>query len=187
MKKQLFAAAAAAAFTASAAFAQATDTLIVTVQADVDEYCTISSDSGQSLTVDRGTLNNLPEGQWTNTESQLGHPLTYRCNAAGGFTRTVSSQNGGYLHRDGSTGGEGNEIRWEFRSGGGAGLNALPWVHLASDLQTTVPAGRASDFLGNGQRYTSNYRVEGVQRGAGTSVFAGDYSDVVTITVAGAF
>jgi type 1 fimbria pilin len=187
MKKQLFAAAAAAAFTASAAFAQATDTLIVNVQADVDEYCTISSDSGQTLTVDRGTLNSIPVGQWTNTESQGGQPLTYRCNAAGGFTRTVSSQNNGFLHRDGTSGGAGNEIRWEFRSGGGSGLNALPWVHLVSDLSTTVPASRAVEFLGNGQRYTSNYRVEGVQQGAGTSVFAGDYSDVVTITVAGAF
>lgn len=187
MKKQLLTAAAIAAVSASAAFAQATDTLIVNLEAQVGEYCTISSDAGQTLNVDRGELNNIPATGWTNEAGELGHALTYRCNAAGGFTRTVSSQNEGFLYRDGSAGGANNEIRWEFRSGGGAGLNLLPWVHLSSPQITSVPASRAAEFLGNGQRYTANFRVAGVQDGAGTSVFAGDYADVVTISVAGAF
>lgn len=112
----------------------------------------------------------------------------YICNVASGFTRSVSSQNLGNLFRAGTTGGANNAIPYTFQHGGGSGLG-FPATQLTTPVSTTF--GGSSAFLA-GQTGSITLRVSGVQVASAansafntTNVFAGNYSDVVTVDIVG--
>jgi spore coat protein U-like protein len=113
----------------------------------------------------------------TNTASDqsLGS-LTYQCNNAGGFTRTISSLNGGVLKRAGGAAGE-NTISYQFSHTGGSGLT-MANAQLTSPINKSM-AG-ALDFAGTGVTGSARVRIGA----ASGTLFAGNYGDTITITIA---
>lgn len=179
MKKLLLAAVAAATFTTPAL---ADNTLTYNLDADVGSICGVWKFDGPTVQVNFGEL------ATTSAEVVQGAgSATYRCNNPGGFTRTVSSANSGKLVRDGTTGDALNSIAYTFQHGGGSGLGTAA-TQLTAPI-TTTHAGSGA-FLA-GQTGSVTFRVNGVQASAGgnnapgTTVFAGNYTDVVTISVTG--
>lgn len=187
MKIKLFTATLLASATAMAANAQVNPLTTINLDAEVAEVCaaynTTIGASG-TISVDFGELSN------TDASAKVAAPgfnITYICNVAAGFTRTISSQNEGFLFRSGTNGGTGNQIPWTFQHGGGSGLN------FAETQLTTaeVDSIGGSPAVMNGQGGTATVRVSGVRIPSPanaalftTNAFAGDYSDVVTIAVA---
>lgn len=108
------------------------------------------------------------------TSQSLGS-VTYVCNSAGGFTRTITSQNGGYLFRGNTQGGGANQVAYQLASGGGSGLS-FPAEQLVAPKVTNHNGSTA--FI-TGQ--TGSVSVV-VPQPTG-NVYAGTYSDVVTIAV----
>jgi hypothetical protein len=189
MKKILAAAVALAALTAaSAASAQAVPTfgpnLTVNLAADVAVRCDarLNAGDGTALSIDFDTLSS------TDTAAQVtraGGSVTYICNDVDGFTRTISSANGGFLTFGGAATTSANRrIRYTVASGGGSGLTF-------AEAQLTTPVVSNHGAFLNGQTGGLTVRANGVSQldasGSGsqvTSVFAGDYSDVMTIAIA---
>lgn len=179
MKKLILAAVAAATFTTPAL---ADNTLTYNLDADVGSICGVWKFDGPVVAVSFGEL------ATTTAEVVAGAgSATYRCNNPGGFTRTISSANSGKLVRVGSSGGSLNSIDYTFQHGGGSGLGTAA-TQLTAPI-TTTHAGSGA-FLA-GQTGSVTFRVNGVAAPAGgnnapgTTVFAGDYTDVVTISVTG--
>ncbi|MBI1187610.1 MAG: hypothetical protein GC206_09845 [Alphaproteobacteria bacterium] len=104
------------------------------------------------------------------TEYTLGS-ITYTCNLTGGFTRTISSGNGGTLNGPGS-----GTIPYTVSHGGGSGLG-FSATSLASPKITAL--GGSTAFIA-GQ--TGSFRAAAT---AGSGLFAGAYDDVVTVAVVG--
>lgn len=179
MKKLLIAGAIAAA-TSAPAYAQ---TLTYELEAEVGVVCGVYKFDGPAVTVDFADLSNTDTGAFV--EAGAGS-ASYRCNSANGFDRTISSANGGNLVRTGSSGGAGNTIPFEMSHGGGSGLATGGYVALTSPITTSL--GGSTAFL-NGQTGSVNFRVAGVEaapgpnEAPGTTVFAGDYTDIVTIAI----
>jgi hypothetical protein len=180
MMKKLLVASAAIAATATPAAAQ---TLTYELEAEVAVKCGVYKSDGPTVPVNFTDLSTTPSDTFI-TESA--GSATYRCNAPGGFTRTISSANGGVMIRTGSSGGAGNSIPFEMSHGGGSGLGTGGFVPLTSNVISNL--GGSTAFL-NGQTGGVNFRVAGVaaapggNEAPGTTVFAGDYTDVVTISV----
>lgn len=190
MKKYLVSAAVMAVFGASSAFAQAPanfgSSLEFELNAVVDPICGArlnASSAGPELELDFGNLTQLPS---TDQETRGGGSLTYVCNVASGFTRTISSQNGGFLTLDGAaTTANNRRIPFTMEHGGGSGLG-----FAANDLSSPVVNSYATDAFRAGQTGGVTFRVNGVRVPVGTStslftttVFAGDYSDIVTVAI----
>ncbi len=189
MKKILACAAALAALTAaSAASAQAptfSDTLRVNLAADVAVRCDARLDAGNgtALSIDFDTLSSTDSQAQVTRENGT---VSYICNDVDGFSRTISSANGGYLTFNGvATTAANRRIRYTVE-GGGAGLGlAFAQVQLTAPLVTNHGA------ILNSQLHLLTFRANGVSQldpgGSGsqvTTVFAGDYSDVMTIAIA---
>ncbi|WP_066551033.1 MULTISPECIES: hypothetical protein [unclassified Sphingomonas] len=193
MKKLLMAASAAAIVAAAPASAQTLstgNTLTYNVSAEVGVICGVYNAAGTSIDVNFNELATVAEG--TEIQRPAGS-ASYRCNDADGFTRTIYSQNGGTLNRVGTTGGANNSIVYDFQHGGGSGLG------LAKGRLPTQSAAPGQNFNGstaflNGQTGSVNFFVRGVfntngngtgsnNEAPGTTVFAGNYTDVVTIAV----
>ncbi len=182
MTKTIFATAvAAAALLSGSAFAQ-NNQLSYDLSAQVSSVCGVYNSTGTSIEVDFGDLANT---ETTATVEQAAGTASYACNSPNGFTRTISSTNGGYLFRDGTSGGSENQITYEMRHSGTNGV-ALGWTQLTSAVNADL---NGNSFL-SGVTGNVDFRVYGVRAtnaaadGASyTTVFAGDYSDVVTITV----
>lgn len=188
MKKILLVAAAVAATSATPAFAQAVptfgDTLTVNLAADVALRCDarLNGGDGTVLNIDFDTLST------TDTAAQVTRPggsVTYICNDVDGFTRTITSANSGWMTLNGApTTAANRRIRYTVQHGGGSGL-------AFAETQLTAPiSGNFGAFLG-GQTGSLTFRANGVSQldpsGSGTqvtTVFAGDYSDVLTIEIA---
>jgi spore coat protein U-like protein len=183
MKYSILTGVAAMAMTSGAALAQDTTPaqLAFNLNAQVSSVCGVYNASGTEIDVDFGELSNTATS--AKVEQSAGS-ASYACNAPDGFTRTISSANGGYLFRDGTSGGANNQIAYEMRHGGGSGLS-MDWTQLTSAVNSDHGG---SSFL-TGQTGGVNFRVDGVRVDTGsngapsTNVFAGSYSDVVTITL----
>lgn len=179
MKKMLLAGAAIAA----AASPAAAQTLTYELEAEVAEKCGVYKFDGPSVPVNFAELSTTPSDTFITAAAGS---ATYRCNAPGGFTRTISSANSGVMIRTGSSGGAANSIPFEMNHGGGSGLGTGGFVALTSNIVTNL--GGSTAFLA-GQTGGVSFRVAGVAAAVGgndapgTTVFAGDYTDVVTIAV----
>ena len=181
MKKFIVSTAAATVFAfGSAAIAQ-DGQLSYDLNAEVSSVCGAYNASGTEIDVDFGEL---AETATSNTVEQGAGDATYICNSPNGFSRTFTSANGGYLFRAGTNGGAQNQIAYEMRHQGSNGLN-MNWTSLSSAASADL---NGSAYL-TGVTGAVSFRVDGVRGAdevngaAGTTVFAGDYSDVVTITV----
>lgn len=187
MKKYLVSAAVMAVFGASSAFAQAVpafgDNLTVSLSADVAAVCgaQLNAGDGLNLDIDFGDLTSVA----STAQVQVGGgSITYVCNVPAGFQRSFSSDNGGFLYRDGTAGGSSNQIPWTLQHGGGSGLGFAE-IQLTSARNDS--RGGSAAFTA-GQTGGLTFRANGVQvTGASgiltTNVFAGDYSDVMRITI----
>jgi hypothetical protein len=188
MKKILSVAAVLAGLSATPAFAQAVptfgDNLTVNLAADVAARCDarLNGGDGTVLNIDFDTLSS------TDTAAQVtraGGSVTYICNDPDGFTRTITSANGGFLTLNGAaTTANNRRIRYTVQHGGGSGLGF-------AETQLTAPVAANFGAMLSGQTGGLTFRANGVSQldpsGSGTqvtTVFAGDYSDVVTIAIA---
>lgn len=188
MKKLLSVAAVAVALTAAPAWAQAVptfgNTLTVNLAADVAARCDarLNGGDGTNLNIDFDTLSA------TDTAAQVtraGGSITYICNDEQGFTRTITSANAGFLTLGGTpTTSANRRIRYTVQHGGGSGLSF-------AETQLTAPISTNFGAMLSGQTGGLTLRANGVSQldpsGSGTqvtTVFAGDYSDVMTIAIA---
>lgn len=133
---------------------------------------------GQIPVVCQGNNNSIAATETvdlTIATSQTLGSVTYVCNSAGGFTRTISSQNSGFMFRAGTSGTGPNQVAYQLSSGGGSGLGFAA-EQLTAPKVTNVSGSTA--FI-SGQ--TGSISVV-VPQPTG-NVYAGTYSDVVTIAV----
>jgi hypothetical protein len=179
--KTLLIGAAALALASTPAFAD--NTLTYNLNADVGSICGVWNYQGDTIAVPFGDLALTPD---TTQVVKSAGSASYRCNSPAGFDRTIHSANGGKLVRVSSSGGAGNEIPYEMSHGGGSGLS-FAYQGLSSDRTDTF--GGSLAFLA-GQTGSVNFRTNGVwnqnagaNNAPGTTVFAGNYQDVVTISV----
>lgn len=180
---------AAAALVAAPALAQNVsrgNTLTYGLDADVGAVCGVYSTSGQTVAVAFGDLAELTSTQSVVRDAEA----VYRCNTTTGFSREIKSLNNGVLVRQGSDGLGSDRISYRFSHGG---TNNLA-VSSGRPLPLSTPV--TSDHAGSGAFLTGvvaplSFQISGVfnNRGGyangapGTTVFAGDYTDTVTITV----
>lgn len=158
-------------------------TLNYEMTAQVDPVCGVYSSAGTVIDVNFGALADVAN---TATVSVGAGSATYRCNGRTGFTRTITSQNNGWLTLDGNaTTDTSRRIRFNIQHGGGSGLS-FPAQQLTAPLNRNFP-GNSTWLLGQTGGIT--FQAFGV-RGApaangvsGTTVLAGNYRDTVTITV----
>jgi hypothetical protein len=102
-----------------------------------------------------------------------------------GFSRTITSANSGYMTLNGAATTSANRrIRYTVQHGGGSGL-------AFAETQLTAPRTDNFGAMLNGHTGSLTFRANGVSQldasGSGTqvtTVFAGDYSDVLTIAIA---
>jgi hypothetical protein len=179
--KKLLIGVAALGLASTPAFAD--NTLTYNLDADVGSICGVWNYQGDTIAVPFGDLALTPD---TTQVVKSAGSATYRCNSPAGFDRTIHSANGGKMVRTGSSGGAGNEIAYEMSHGGGSGLN---FAYQALTTDRTDAFGGSLAFL-SGQSGGVNFRTNGVwnqnasaNNAPGTTVFAGDYTDVVTISV----
>jgi hypothetical protein len=172
---------AAMASTAVSAPAFADNTLVYNVDADVGSICGVFKFDGPVVPVVFGELATTPTA---NTVNAPAGSATYRCNSPAGFNRSVSSLNSGKLVRTGSSGDASNSIAYTMTHGGGSGLG---FAATALTAPIVASFSGSTAFL-NGQTGSVSFQVNGVanvggNNAPGTTVFAGDYTDVVTIAV----
>jgi spore coat protein U-like protein len=180
VRKPVIFAASIAAFAAAPLGAQ---NVTFDLNAQVTPVCGVYSPTGRVIEVDFGSL---AEVATTATVNVAAGSATYQCTSRSGFTRTIASQNNGWLTLDGNpTTQNTRRIRFTMTHGGGSGLGF-------GARQLTAPFSR--NFPSNptwlrGQTGTVSFQASGV-RGApasngvsGTTVLAGTYRDTVTITI----
>jgi hypothetical protein len=100
----------------------------------------------------------------------------------------VESSNGGYMVRNGVGLNRFNPFRrigYDFREGVGP-INTA-WNTLQSDSTAGIGPILAALGLGNGFTTNHQFRAYGVGVDGNSSVFEGDYSDVVTVSLVGNF
>ncbi len=173
----------ASVFMAGVASAQVDPSIDYSLNAEVASVCGVAFADGFTVTtVDFGTLSDID----TSTEIEVDPQgsIAFICNDPDGLTRTFESANAGFLFRDGTSGGPGNQIPYTVSSSGGFGI---PQTQLTSPA--TQSFGGSTAFA-NGQNTNPVFFVNGVKSpGTGPqgadqiTVFAGDYSDTVTISV----
>lgn len=173
----------AAGIAALAAVPASAQNLTYEMNAQVTPVCGVYSSSGTVINVNFGNLANVDAGD---TVDAPAGSATYRCNARTGFTRTITSQNNGWLTLDGNpTTDNARRIRFNMLHGGGSGLS-FPVRQLTAPFSRSYPGN--STWLA-GQTGSVTFQAFGV-RGApaangvpGTTVMAGNYRDTVTITI----
>jgi spore coat protein U-like protein len=173
----------AAGFAALAAMPASAQTLTYNLNAQVAPSCGVYNSNGASIPVDFGQLANVAPSA---TVDVSGGEATYRCNSANGFTRTITSQNNGYLTLGGqSTTNNAQRIRFNMVHTGASGL-AFAAQQLTTAMSTSF--GGSTAFLA-GETGNVTFQAFGVQGDVGsngspgTTVYAGTYTDTVTITV----
>lgn len=155
------------------------------LNAEVESICAATTQLGENIEIDLGILSQTPTGSEVSNDGDV--LIIYVCNDADGFTRTITSLNEGVLVRVGSAGGEGNEIPYFLEATGSSGLD-FSRIQVTQPLTRTF--GASTDFL-DGVAGTLTVFVNGVLDDGGTggaaapttTVFAGQYTDVLTITV----
>lgn len=180
MKKIALIAAGLAAFAAVPASAQS---LTYNLNAQVAPSCGVYNSSGSTIPVEFGELATVAAS--TTVDVAAGE-ATYRCNSVNGFTRTITSQNNGYLTLGGQpTNDNARRIRFNMAHTGNAGL-AFSAQQLTSPVSATF--GGSTGFLA-GETGNVSFQAFGVlgdvggNGSPGTTVYAGEYRDTVTITV----
>ncbi len=172
-----------AGFTALSAVPASAQTLTYNLNAQVAPVCGVYNSTGTAIDVDFGELASVASDA---TVDVAAGSATYRCNSTNGFTRTITSQNNGFLTLDGTaTTDNTRRIPFTMAHGGGNGFG-----FSAQQLSTPLnnPFNASSAFL-NGQTGGVSFQAFGVQTApggndaVGTTVFAGNYQDTVTITV----
>ncbi len=153
------------------------------MNAQVAPVCGVYSSSGTVINVNFGSLFSVDPSATVNVGAGS---ATYRCNVLAGFTRTIASQNNGWLTLDGTaTTDSARRIRFTMTHGGGSSLG-FPAQQLTAPLTRNFGAAPA---LLNGQTGGVSFQASGVRGPAGangvpgTTVLAGDYRDTVTITL----
>lgn len=166
------------------------DTATFNLKATVSEVCGVAAFAGLESTIDFSDLaDDLTTETVEGVKNTNGGSLSYICNAPAGFTRKISSQNKGYLFREGTSGGDNNRISYTMSHGGGSGLGPFSGLQLTSDA---IEEFNGSGAFLEGQTGSVSFEINGVletgvenrNQGNRTTVFAGDYFDVVTISVA---
>ncbi|MEW4449089.1 hypothetical protein [Qipengyuania sp. JC766] len=182
MKKTvaLVASATAVAFAAPVA-AQNVNPVVHELTGEVDGVCTLADSTPQPVQIDFGTLSGVDVGSQTPEQA---NGLTIICNDPDGGTLSISSANNGVLRRDGTNGGANNEVGYSFRT---TGTITIPTGNLATQVNRTF---NASSAYINGQSITLRFAANGVRApspagngGTISTVFAGTYSDTVTVAV----
>lgn len=180
MKKIALIAAGVAALAAVPASAQS---LTYNLNAQVAPSCGVYNASGSTIPVDFGQLAAVAT---SSTVDVAAGEATYRCNSANGFSRTITSANNGFLTLDGQPTTEAaRRIRFNMAHTGASGLS-FSAQQLTSPLSNTFAGSTA--FLA-GETGNVSFQAFGVQGAAGgngapgTTVYAGNYRDTVTITV----
>ncbi|MFM7350404.1 MAG: hypothetical protein ACKO01_13130 [Erythrobacter sp.] len=159
-------------------------TLTYNVNAQVTQRCGAYNTEGQVVPVDFGALANTLPAQFVQRDAG---DITYRCNVAAGFTRTVTSQNNGWLTLAGQpTTSNTRRIRFTMQH---QGANGFGYVQLTTPrVRSLVDAPGSRRYL-NGQTAVIRFRAYGVRGAAaavgptGTTVFAGNYRDTVTLSI----
>lgn len=180
MKKIALLAAGIAAVAAVPASAQS---LTYNLNAQVAPSCGVYNSGGSTIPVEFGELAAVPAS--TTVDVAAGE-ATYRCNSATGFTRTITSQNNGFLTLGGQpTNDNARRIRFNMAHTGNSGLSFTA-QQLSAPVSSTF--GGSTAFLA-GETGNVSFQAFGVQGAAGgngapgTTVYAGNYRDTVTITV----
>lgn len=187
MKKIAIASAAAIAVAgiASAEFITEPDDLEIAIEGTVEELCGLTS-----LTSTAGTIE-VDFGVLSNTDSQIREdvPFGVVCNSAAGATLSMSSANGGKLLRGGTETGPGNEIAYKVNPDPGSDsfstTPGTPPTSLSVTKSYNIAAGTA---LREGRPFDVAIFFDGVkgpdfQGAPTTTVFAGDYSDTITVAL----
>ncbi len=153
------------------------------LSAQVAPICGVYSSVGTTINVDFGSLADVAT---TATVSVGAGSATYRCNTTTGFTRTITSQNNGFLTLDGNpTTDNARRIRFNMAHSGGSGLT-FPVQQLTAPLSRSFPG---NPTWMSGQTGAVTFQAFGVRAApssngtSGTTVVAGNYRDTVTITV----
>jgi hypothetical protein len=180
MKKIALIAAGIAAFAAVPASAQS---LTYNLNAQVAPSCGVYNSSGSTIPVEFGELATVAA---SSTVDVAAGRATYRCNSVNGFTRTITSQNNGYLTLGGQTTNDNaRRIRFNMAHTGNSGLS-FSAQQLSAPVSSTF--GGSTAFLA-GETGDVSFQAFGVQGDVGgngspgTAVYAGNYRDTVTITV----
>lgn len=180
MKKIAILAAGIAAISAVPASAQS---LTYNLNAQVAPSCGVYNSGGSTIPVEFGELAAV---EASSTVDVAAGEATYRCNSANGFTRTITSQNNGFLTLDGAaTTDNSRRIRFNMAHTGASGLSFAA-QQLTSPVSSTVGGSTA---LLAGETGNVSFQAFGVQGSAGgngapgTTVYAGNYRDTVTVTV----
>lgn len=185
MKKAILtlAAVAATAAVASPAHAQQRGPEInYNLEAEVETLCGVYSFIGTEVSIDFGELANTSDT--IQMGAALGYSQVYQCNSPAGFTRTITSLNDGDLVRVDSDGSALNRIPFQMTITGNT-PTSFALQSIAGGKTDSIPASAA--YL-NGVTNGVEFAVQGVENDAGqgaqgTSVYAGDYVDVVTVAV----
>jgi spore coat protein U-like protein len=153
------------------------------VNAQITPVCGVYSSAGTVIDVNFGSLADVAT---SSTVSVGAGSATYRCNTRTGFTRTITSQNNGWLTLEGNPTTEANRrIRFNMQHGGGSGMG-FPTQQLTAPLSRSFP-GNPTWLLGQTGGVT--FHAFGVRAApssnglSGTTVLSGNYRDTVTITV----
>ena len=184
MKKiiALSAAAIAMAAVSAPAAAQSGPTVEHALTGEVGSICGAFDFQSSPVLIDFGILSDVPVGQFTPEQA---NGVTIVCNSPNGGTVNITSLNGGNLFLDG-TGGNGREVGYQVRGTGGT-LN-FGTTTLASDVNLNFNGAPA---MVAGQSITLRFAAEGVleenvsavNEADRTTVFAGTYTDTVTVSV----
>lgn len=173
----------AASLAALAATPLAAQNVTYDVNAQVAPVCGVYSSSGTVINVNFGSLADVATSTTVNVPAGS---ATYRCNVRNGFTRIITSQNGGWLTLEGNpTTDASRRIRFNMQHGGGNGMG-FPVQQLTAPLSRSFP-GNASWLAG--QTGSVSFQAFGVRAAPtaggmfGTTVLAGNYRDTVTITL----
>lgn len=158
--------------------------LAYALDAQVQQVCGAYNTEGQTVAVDFGALAATPPDAFV---WRAAGDITYRCNVLDGFTRTVTSQNGGWMTLGGQpTTDAARRVLFTMQHWGADGFNYTQLT--APRVSTHRDTGSSRRFLdGEDARvWFRAYGVQGTASGgapAGTRVFAGEYRDTVTLTI----
>ncbi|WP_334654851.1 hypothetical protein [Sphingomonas panaciterrae] len=111
------------------------------------------------------------------TDAQTAGSLTYKCNGANGFTRTIKSANGGRLN-----GPANSFVPYTVSHSGGSGIAISTPVSLATTYTNSLSSSAA--FV-NGQ--TGQLRLIAAKPATATDgnpLFAGTYTDTIVVSIA---
>lgn len=118
------------------------------------------------------------------TVAQSAGSLTYRCNGANGFTRTIASDNAGNLRNTTGGGSARNRgfVPYTITHGGGSGLAIGTPVSLATAFTNTLSSSAA--FVNGQTGSLSLILAKPATASDANPLFAGDYTDVIRVSIA---